>query len=303
MRSMTIVRAAVILAVLAGIGLGAWGFFQGEPERDMVNAARAGDLAKVTRLLERDPALVRTKVYPQAFERVSQRRDYESRYGRSPWEGRYLIHDAVDGGTDPRLMLELLAAAGADLRVRLKGRTLLHDAARNGNVQVATWLIDHGADVNATNDCTDNCVEHGWTPLHDAQRFRATEMSQLLLARGANIDATSANGRSALHVAAATGSLEGAFVLCRHGADPALKDTGGRTSHELSLAPVPPPDVAYVKPVDPAELSNWLKVDGGCAKVAAIAMRTGAPVPEDDARRVFSEYACARGVKDACAAK
>ena len=303
MRPMSIMRAVAGVAVLAGIGLGVYGFFQGEPERDIVNATRAGDLARVTRLLERDPALVRTKVYPQAYVRVSQRRDYETRHGRSPWEGRFLIHDAANSGTNPLPMLELLAARGADLRVRLKGRTLLHDAARNGNVQVATWLIDHGADVNAAIDCADNCVERGWTPLHDAQRFRATEMSELLLARGANIDATSANGRSALHVAAATGSLDGAFVLCRYGADPAVKDTNGRTSRDLALAPVPPPDVAYTKPIDPVDLSDWLKVDGGCAKVAALARRTGAPVPEDDARRVYGEYACARGVKDACAPK
>ena len=301
MPPMSIVRAVAGVAVLAGIGLGVYGFFQGEPDRDVVNATRAGDVAKVRQLLERDPALVRTKVYPQAYERVSQRRDYETRHGRSPWEGRYLIHDAAASGTNPLPMLDLLAAAGADLRVRVNGRTLLHDAARHGNVQVATWLIDHGADVNAANDCTDDCVERGWTPLHDAQRFRATEISQLLLARGASIGATGANGRSALHVAAATGSLDGAFVLCRYGADPAVKDTGGRTSHDLALAPVPPPDVAYTKPIDPAELHDWLKVDGGCAKVAALARRTGAPVPEDDARRVYGEYACARGVKDACA--
>lgn len=111
----------------------------------MVNAVRRGDLKAVTAEIARDPASVHARVYPQAYERVSQQRDYQARYGRSPWEGRYLIHDAAARGDLP--ILETLAAAGADLTVRLDGRSLLHLAAREGNLQVAAWLLERGAFV------------------------------------------------------------------------------------------------------------------------------------------------------------
>lgn len=301
---MNIVYTVAGLGVLATIGLGVYGYFQGVPESDIVFATRAGNVAKVKQLLKRDPALIKAKSYPQGYESASKRLEYESNQGRSPWQGRYLIHDAAAHGKDALPMLDLLAAAGADLKVRRNGRTLLHDAANDGHVEVANWLIDHGADVNAANDCGDKCVELGWTPLHNAQQLVTGEMSQLLLARGAAVDATSASGRTALHVAAATtGGLGGAFVLCRYGADPARKDADGRTPYDLGLKPTPPTTGWRKPPDDPTELPEWLKAGGGCAKVAAVARRTGVAVPEEDARIVFSEHACARGIKEACAPK
>ena len=126
-------------------------------------------------------------------------------------------------------MLDLLAGAGADLTVRLSGRTLLHLAARDGNLEVATWMLDHGLDPDLRNDCSNRCDEAGQTALHDAQAVRADDMSALLLARGAEVDAIAQNGRTPLHLAAQGGQLGGAFVLCRHGADPARRDIQGQT--------------------------------------------------------------------------
>jgi Ankyrin repeats (many copies) len=283
---------------IAGVGL--YGFLEGVPERDIVAAVRAGDMPKLKRLLERDPNLANTKVYPQAYERAEQRRDYQARTGESPWRGRLVIHDAADAPAERLPVLEALVAAGARLDVRLEGRTLLHDAASQGNAAVAAWLIDRGADVNAANDCKDPCVESGWRPLHGAQRLRPTELVTLLASRGASLDATAADGRTALHVAGATGSLLGAFTLCRHGADPSRKDARGNTPHDLALKPVPPGDVMRTAPEDPAELPAWLKAGGGCAEVSALARREGKPVSEDDARVVYARHACARGTRTAC---
>ena len=50
-------------------------------------------------------------------------------------------------------------------------------------------------------------------------------------------------------------------------------------------------------------LARVAEGDGGYAKVAALAKRTGTPVPDNDARLMYSEYACACGNNDACAAK
>ncbi|MCL4687859.1 MAG: ankyrin repeat domain-containing protein [Burkholderiales bacterium] len=298
MRGRILAFWAVALSIL---GVGLYGFLQGVPERDIVSAVRTGDLAEVKRLLERDPALANAKVYPQAYERADQRRDYYARTGEDPWRGRLVIHDAVDTTVEKLPVLEALVAAGARLDARLAGRTLLHDAASQGNAPVAAWLIDRGADVNAANDCKDRCAESGWRPLHNAQRFRPAELVALLASRGASLDATAADGRTALHVAAATGSLEGAFALCRHGADPTRKDASGSTPHALSLKPVPPGDVVRVAPDDPAELPAWLAPGAGCEEVSATARRDGKPVSEDDSRIVYAKHGCALGIAKLCA--
>jgi hypothetical protein len=277
-----------LLAIPFGIvALAAYGYWQGTPQ-DIVNAVRRSDVPAVTAALARDPALVHTKVYPQAFERASERQKYAASFGGSPWQGRYLIHDAIQL-VEAVPMLETLTAAGADLSVRLQGRTLLHLAASNGDLDVATWLLGRGADVHAVNDCDAGCEQRGETPLHDAQAFREEEMSELLLARGARLEALSANGRSPLHVAADRGLLSGAFVLCRHGADPARKDASGKTPYDLARSPAIPRDPNNVRPEDEAQLVQWLKTDGGCTKVAATARSTGAPVSEDDARKIYAQ--------------
>jgi hypothetical protein len=121
---MVSMRAAAFVAVLAAIiGLGIYAFLGGEPERDIVAAAYAGDLAKVKRLLERDPALIRVKVYPQAYERASQRRDYEARYGRSL--GRAIPDPRCGGSRRERGATAGHAGGGGGrLGVRRNGRTL-----------------------------------------------------------------------------------------------------------------------------------------------------------------------------------
>ena len=277
----------VLLSIPVGlVALAAYGYWQGTPE-DLVNAVNRGDLSAVTAALARDPARVHTKVYPQGLESASEQHRYRLSTGREPWGGRYLIHNAIFNTEKPVTMLETLAAAGADLMVRLQGRTLLHLAASEGDLEVASWLLKRGADIHAVNDCDAGCEERGQTPLHDAQHFRGDEMSELLLAHGALVDALSANGRSPLHVAGDAGRLSIAFLLCRYGADPALRDGSGKTPHDLAQSPTRPRD-SDVRPEDEAQLVQWLKPDGGCKQVAATARSTGAPVSDDEARTVYA---------------
>ena len=125
------------------LGLAAYGFWEGTPQ-DVVNAVRSGNVGALRKAVERDPAAVHTKVYAQAFERQSDRSAYQARTGRSPWEGKYLIHEAVGRIINPEPMLDALAAAGADLAVRLNGRNLLHLAAHEGAEQLVQWLKPAG---------------------------------------------------------------------------------------------------------------------------------------------------------------
>jgi ankyrin repeat protein len=253
---------------------------------DPINAVRTGNADALKAALARDPTLVHTKVYPQAYERPSQQAEYLSRHGRSAWEGRYLIHDAVGRGVDPLPVLEVLAAAGADLKVRLKGRTLLHIAAADGNLEVAGWLIAKGAALDAPNDCSDHCAERGNTPLHDALNFRDDAMSALLLERGTDVHARGANGWTPLHLAGDRGKLGGAFVLCRYGADPALKDSAGKTPYVVARASWDRHVATRTKDFD--MLVQWLQPGGGCETVAETARKSGKPMSDEDARTVFT---------------
>lgn len=287
----------VLVIVLGGIiGLAAYGYWKGVPERDIASAVHRGDRAAVQKLLAWDPDLARAKVYPQGYEPWRTGRGIQT----VKWNGRYLIHDTVSLGGDPA-MLDLLASAGADVNVRLEGRTLLHEAARSGNAESAAWLLEHGMDVNVPNDCADNCAERGRTPLHDATASNRRDMIEFLLSRGAAPGAASADGQSALHLASSAGSVDNAWVLCRYGADLAVKDARGRTPRDVARDDTlrgDAPTGAY----GPGAAADWLKPGGGCEALVARARATGAPVGEDEGRVVFGEYLCARGVKDACVA-
>jgi ankyrin repeat protein len=196
------------------------------------------------------------------------------------------VHDAVEITFEPLPILDTLLAGGADLSVRLNGRTLLHLAAAKGDVKVATWLLDHGADIHAVVDCADDCPERGDTPLHSGLAFRDDEMTVLLLGRGARLDAADAGGRTALHTAAARGKLGGAFVLVRHGADLARADAAGKTPFDLAGVRQPGADITDA---DLAKFAQWFAPAGPFATVSTMARASGAPMSEQAAREVFAK--------------
>ncbi len=294
-------RRLLVWSIPVGIvGLGVYGFLEGTP-LDVVNAVARNDVDSVRAAIARDPQAVHTKVYPQGYGSASQQASYRATTGRDAWAGRYIIHQAL-GLVDPIPMLELLAGSGADMSVRLQGRTLLHLAAYNGDEEVVLWLLDRGADINAANTCEENCPERGQTPLFDAQNFNDQALTPLLIAHGANPHARALNGQTALHASAVSGSVSGAFELCRHGTDPAVKDFQGRTARDLAL-------VADAAGRDterrtllygPGEQADWLRPGGGCETLAMRAAATKSPVSEEDAGVVFRMYACARGATSAC---
>lgn len=107
------------------------------------------------------------------------------------------------------------------------GWTPLHYAAEHGLVDVATWLLNHGADPNIRDN-------HGQTPLYIAidseadtarQHFVATgeqgissAMTELLLIRGADPNTRRNNGKSLLELARGWGHLAAVDLLVKYGA-------------------------------------------------------------------------------------
>ena len=69
---------------------------------------------------------------------------------------------------------QVLIEHGADLAAQTKdGSTPLHWASERGHVEVVRLLIEHGADLAAQ-------TKDGWTPLHGASEWGHVEVAQLL---------------------------------------------------------------------------------------------------------------------------
>ena len=107
--------------------------------------------------------------------------------------------------------------------------TLLHRAARDGNIEIARLLIEHGAEINSVND-------NALTPLHFATMWKDCDqtMAKLLLEEGADYHAKDDQGRTPLHMAASNGKFDTVQLLIDYGADINAKTENG--DRPLALA-------------------------------------------------------------------
>jgi ankyrin repeat protein len=110
---------------------------------------------------------------------------------------------------------ELLSAEPSLIHTRdTDESTLLHHAAWKGHAEMASLLLDAGAEVNAQNQ-----NDHwGGTPLHAAAHGNQKPVAELLLARGADLHATSCNGRTPIQETTFHKATTVANLLKRHGA-------------------------------------------------------------------------------------
>lgn len=117
------------------------------------------DATLARRLLEADPTRIRE---------------------RGPHDFALMWYPGIGGASIE--MAELLIEFGADVDEEKFGATALHHAARNGHVDLADFLIHHGADVNAVGraDFTDLVG----TPMTWAESQGRSEVVSLLAARG-----------------------------------------------------------------------------------------------------------------------
>jgi uncharacterized protein len=156
-------------------------------------AAAVGDIERVVALLDADPSLVRG-------------------YSHDGWTPLHLAAYLGYPGT-----VEALVARGADVTARSRNdldNEPLHTVMAGAQVRaVVETLIAHGANVNARQ-------HGGYTPLHEAAGNGNLDLAELLLARGADVNALTDDGKSPLALAAEQGHAEIVALLGERGAEP-----------------------------------------------------------------------------------
>ncbi len=104
------------------------------------------------------------------------------------------------------------------------GSTALNFAADHGSLEVARYLVAHGANVNSFGDRSDH-----WTPLFCAARNNHPDIIKFLLDNGAVARARASDYNTALHWAAAFGCDEVARMLVGVGVDVNARQSTGWT--------------------------------------------------------------------------
>lgn len=110
-----------------------------------------------------------------------------------------------------------------------RNSTPLHLAAGYNNFEVAEYLLENGADVNAQD-------KGGLIPLHNASSYGHLDIAALLIKHNTVVNATDKWGFTPLHEAAQKGRTQLCSLLLAHGADPYMKNQEGQTPIELATA-------------------------------------------------------------------
>jgi len=156
----------------------------------LFEAAAAGELERVERLVEADPESVTS-------------------YSADGWTP---LHLASYFGQVK--IAELLLANRADAAAASRNsnaNTPLHAALAGHHTLIAGLLIGAGADVNAADAA-------GWRPLHIAAANNHVDSIKALIAQGADVNAANAEGHTPLSLAQEKNHREAAALLRRHGA-------------------------------------------------------------------------------------
>ncbi|CAK4479061.1 unnamed protein product [Aphanomyces euteiches] len=170
-----------------------------------------------------------------------------------------LFRAIVEGHFD--IVVALLEASDPSVnKANYEDATPLHEASKKGKLDIVKLLLDHGADVDSTDqdgftalewasyngyfeivkillhhDASVNTADKdGMTALMWATRFKYDEIVNELLTHGASVNLAERNGYTALHWAANFGHVDIVENLLAHGSFVGVTDMNGWTPLHLS---------------------------------------------------------------------
>ncbi|HEY1461205.1 MAG TPA: ankyrin repeat domain-containing protein [Casimicrobiaceae bacterium] len=127
--------------------------------------------------------------------------------------GEPMLVVAARAGWQPTVDVLLKAGAKVDAKNSF-GDTAIMVASLNGHLVLVKTFFARGAEINPP----------GWTPLAYAAANGQTDVARYLLDIGANINAASANGTTPLMMAVRGGHADTVDLLLAKGADPNLRN-------------------------------------------------------------------------------
>ena len=142
--------------------------------------------------------------------------------------GYTALHQAVfSRSPDSCDVLSCLIKNGADVNVRARDTcTPLMTAIKQGRVGVATFLVQHGANMTLID-------KNGFTALHHATSF---EVLSCLIRNGADVNACTNDNYTPLMIAVEKGNKVAVTFLVEHGADIDVQaNIGGKTALHLAV--------------------------------------------------------------------
>lgn len=129
---------------------------------------------------------------------------------------------AKQSAAEKQAMVLAAQSAPSMNATNVTGRSLIEDAARNGDPELMRLILRMPGSVDA--------VKRGeLTPLYHAVAFENEVATRLLLEAGASLQVRTSDGRTALHQAAEYGGSSLVELLVEHHADVNARDEKGRT--------------------------------------------------------------------------
>jgi ankyrin repeat protein len=192
---------------------------------ELIEAIRKGDAAKVSALLDENPALLKARAGNVSAILLAL------------YHGHQDIADLfVEKGADP----DFFEACALGDRKRARRAADVNAFSPDGfpalglaiffrHPELARELIERGADVNAAAKNPQRVA-----PLHAAAAVRDHATMKLLLERGADPNARQQSGVTPLHGAGSRGDIEMAKLLLAYGADPHAQTDEGKNAADIA---------------------------------------------------------------------